>query len=121
MKSGDLDTLIRIYRPGALARQGRSRVAGAEALVAECLAQYLPAVGSERFASEQNISTAPAVFIIRREPDVEAVDATCTIALLDLVDGVMVERERFDIKSARPWPKDPRWGLELSGVSSSAS
>lgn len=117
MRSGDLDTLIRIYRPGALERSGRSRVPGGETLVAECLCQYLPAVGTERFSSEQNVATAPAVFIIRREPDVDAVDATCVVVLVE--DDV--ERDRFDIKSARPWPKDPRWALELSGVADSAT
>jgi hypothetical protein len=117
MRSGDLDTLIRLVRPGALAQQGRSRVAGADVLIAEVPARMVSGIGQERFASAENAATAPAVFVIRRSPEVEDVDAGD--ALLELEengDGEMVPVRRYDIKSARPWPQDPRRTLEISGV-----
>lgn len=117
MRSGDLDTLIRVFKPAALQRAGRSRVASGETLVAECMAAYLPAVGSERFASDQAVANAPAVFIIRRELDVEAMDATHVIALVE--DGEV--RDRFAVKSVRPWPKDPRFALEVAAVAESVT
>lgn len=117
MRGGDLDTELRIVRPGALERQGRSRVSGDDVvLIPSVLARYVPAIGQERFQSAQNVATAPAVFVIRREPDTDQIDTGCVIELLD--DGSV--RERFDIKSVRPWPQDPRHSLEIAAVSSTA-
>src|SRR5688500_1571722 len=107
MRSGDLDTEIRIVRPGALERQGRSRVADGEEEIAQLMARYVPAIGNERFASAQNIASAPAVFIVRNEPDLAEVGTNCTVILLDLG----VPKERFAVKSVRPWPQDPRHAL----------
>ena len=118
MRAGDLDTEIRIVRPGALERQGRSRVPGDdEVLVASVLARYVPAIGNERFASEQTVANAPALFVVRLEPDLAEVGNDCVIVLLE--DGT--EKERFDIKSVRPWPQDPRHALEISAVADTAS
>lgn len=118
MRGGDLDTEIRIVRPGALERQGRSRVAGGEQVVVpSLLARYVPAIGNERFSSEQTVANAPALFVVRREPDLAEVGNDCVIVLLE--DGV--ERERFDIKSVRPWPQDPRHSIEISAVADTAS
>jgi hypothetical protein len=117
MRGGRLDTLIRIKRPGALARDGRSRVAGATTVVVETLAQYIPGVGSERFASAENIASAPSVFVIRRQSDTESIDAGDQVVLVE--DGV--ETRSFDIKSVRPSPQNPRWSIELSGVAEGAT
>lgn len=118
MRSGDLDTEIRIVRPGALERQGRSRVPNGEvAVIPSLLARYVPAIGQERFASDQNVAKAPAVFVVRREPDTDAIDTDCVVVLLE--GGV--ERERFDVKSVRPWPQDPRFSLEIAAVADTAS
>ena len=116
MRSGDLDCLIRIVRPGALAQAGRSRVAGVEVTVAEVPARILPGVGQERFASAENAATAPAVIVIRRSPEVEDVDAGDVAVELEEVAGAMVPVRRYDLKSVRPWPQDPRRALELAGV-----
>lgn len=117
MRGGDLDTEIKLVRPGALQRQGRSRVPGADdVLVASVLARYVPAIGQERFQSAQNIASAPALFVIRREPDVEVVDTNCAVILVE--NGV--ETDRFDIKSVRPWPQDPRHCLEIAAVADTA-
>lgn len=117
MRSGDLDTEIRIVRPGALERQGRSRVPAGEVEIAQLLARYVPAVGNERFASEQNIAHAPALFVVRKEPDLAEVGTNCTVILLE--DGV--PKERFAVKSVRPWPQDPRHALEIAAVADTAS
>lgn len=116
MRSGGQDTLIRIMKPGPPVRDGRSRVDGPDVLVAELPCSYLPGQGTERFANAENAATAPAIFRCRREPEIEDVDAGCTILLLDLVDGVMVVRSRYDVKSARPAERDPRHTLEFMAV-----
>lgn len=116
MRSGDLDTLIRIVRPGALQQQGRSRVPGAEAVVADNVpARMVAGIGNERFASAENIATAPSVFVIRRDPAYE-VDAGDIVIELEEQAGVMQPVRRYDLKSVRPWPQDQRHALELSGV-----
>lgn len=116
MRSGNLDCLIRLVRPGALAQQGRSRVPGAEVEIATVPASIVPGVGLERFASAENAATAPAVIVIRRSPEVESVDAGDVAVELEEIAGVMEPVRRYDLKSVRPWPKDPRRSLELSGV-----
>lgn len=117
MRSGDLDNLVRILRPGPLAREGRSRVPGEDVLVADRVPARLQAgVGTERFASAENIATAPAVFIIRREPDVENIEPRFVLVHLLEVDGEMVEGDRYDIKSVREWPPEPRQAWEVSCV-----
>lgn len=118
MRGGDLDTEIRILRPAALVRQGRSRVpSGDEVVIPSVLCRYVPAIGQERFQSAQNVASAPAVFVLRRESDTDAIDTDCVVVLLE--DGS--EKERFDVKSVRPWPQDPRHSLEIAAVSDTAS
>lgn len=110
MRSGSLDTVVRVMRPGALVREGRSRVAGEPVQVAELPASILAAVGGERFSSDQNVATAPSVVELRKEPALDDLDATWF--LLEVTAGVV--GQRYEIKSARAHPKDPRHWWELS-------
>lgn len=65
IKAGDLDRRIEIWRPGAPYHDGYQNVPGEPELIGQRWARFIPGQGRERFASGENMATAPAVFIIR--------------------------------------------------------
>lgn len=109
MDSGDFDSLVTFTRHGPPVRDGRSRVDGPPVEVAANVpCNIVPGVGTERFANAENAATAPAVFVVRREPDLEQLDAgDCCVDQ----DGRV-----YDIKSVRPHPDNPRFDLEVTAV-----
>jgi head-tail adaptor len=77
MKLGKLDRRIRIERDGAPTHNGYQNVSGEPVTVATVWAQWMPGVGRERFANDENVATAPGVFVIRwssRVRDVSPLD-----------------------------------------------
>jgi len=115
MRSGDLDSLVKFVRPGVPSRDGRSRVPGADVLVADLVpCHVLGGQGTERFANAENAATAPIVITVRREPDLDGLD-TGDVAIL-LETG-----KRYDIKSVRPGTRDPRRDLEVLAVGDGAN
>lgn len=109
MRSGGLDDVVTFARPGAPVRDGRSRVVGADVPIAVDVPCEIEAgQGSERFANAENAATAPYILRCRREDDLDTLDA----------GDVAIDQlgHRYDIKSVRPGPKDPRRELEILAV-----
>lgn len=109
MRSGGFDSLVTFTQPGPPVRDGRSRVDGPPVEVAANVpCEITPGVGSERFANAENAASAPAVFRVRKEPDLEQLDA----------GGNVVDQDGrvYDIKSVRDHPKNPRFELEITAV-----
>ena len=115
MRSGELDSEVTFVRPGAPAREGRSRVPGADVPIAEKVPCHVEGgQGTERFANDQNAATAPFVITTRREPDLDSLDAGDVAILVET-------GKRLEIKSVRPGERDPRRDLEILAVGSGAA
>lgn len=122
MRSGGLDCEITFVRPGAPAREGRSRVPGADVPVAERVpCRVFAGQGTERFANDQNSASAPIVIYARREPDIDTLDAGDSAIMLET-------GKRYAITSVRPYSGDPRTGggdprrdMEILAVASGAA
>lgn len=114
MRSGDLDALVKFVRPGPLERQGRSRVPVGDVLVADLVPCHVTGgQGSERFANAENAASAPFIITVRREPDLDDLDAGDVAILVE-------SGRRLDIKSVRPGERDPRRDLEILAVGDAA-
>lgn len=70
--ASQLDREIEIWRHGQSTHDGYQNVPGEPELVECRWARFIPGQGRERFASGENMATAPAVFIIRWHPLIAA-------------------------------------------------
>ena len=115
MRSGGLDGLVRFVRAGGMVQDGRSRVPGPDVTVADNVPCSVKAgQGTERFANAENAATAPIVISVRREPDLETLDAGDFAILIET-------GRRYDIKSVRPGERDPRRDLEVLAVGNASA
>lgn len=121
MRSGGLDNLVTFLRPGPPAREGMSRVKRTDIVIApDVPCRVTGGEGTERFANAENAASAPIAIIVRREVDLEGLNAGDLAVLQDT-------GRRYFIKSVRPYTGDkrtaggdPRRELEILAVGDGA-
>lgn len=106
MPSGKYDRMIQFQR-SQLVDDGLARVPGPPANLGPAVpARFVPGVGRERFANQQNSATAPVVFYFQWCPD---------LADLAETDRVLDGGRSFEIVSVR-WDGRTNSEIEVSAI-----
>lgn len=106
IKAGELDEVIELFAPTAPVDDGYTTLPAGYASQGDWPAKYMPGTVREVFESASRESQLPAVFLVRRDPASETIDATWKL----LFDG-----DAYDIEGATKRDRD---GILIKAIAS---